>query len=115
MGSILSYFTKSSQLDDMTDLMPNTSNDEIISLGKETPTFPTTECIGKTRSDIIGLYGNPISETSSMGGFFARSYQEDYFLISSGRQQSLQRLEYKIDNSYKIVYLDSNNVVVRIF
>lgn len=112
MGSILSYFIKSSQLDDTIDFMPTTSNDAIISL--ETPTLPTTiEC--KTRSDIIDLYGNPISETPSTGGFFAKSYEEDCFLMGGGRQQFLQRLEFKIDNSRTIVYVDSNDAVVRIF
>jgi hypothetical protein len=75
-----------------------------------------TGTICKTKEDFINKYGNPTTITKQSDGFFARSYKEDCFLVGGGRYRFAERLEYKIDdNSYKIIYIDIDRNVMKIF
>jgi len=73
-------------------------------------TSETTTEILKTRTDIIKAFGEPISETMNKTGFFAKLLAEDCFLIHA-REYFDTRLVF----TNKIVYLDADDNVMRIF
>jgi hypothetical protein len=68
----------------------------------------------KTRTDVIKVYGEPISETANEKGFFANSYEEDCFLARGGRKHFDKRLVFP-KSVNKVVYLDSDNNIMGIF
>lgn len=65
----------------------------------------------QTKEDVIKLLGEPTSQTNNNDAFFAHSYQEDCFLAGGGRYRFDQRLEWKNENKYVVVYLIGNKVI----
>ena len=63
---------------------------------------------------MIEQYGNPSDEISSSEAFYARSYQEDCALMGGLRHKADSRLEFKLENRVKVVYL-KNNIVIKEF
>lgn len=73
----------------------------------------------KTRNDVIEAFGEPTSETTNEQGFFVFSFAEDCFLMGGGRARLAKRLVFAADkdttSKSKVVYLDSENNVIKIF
>lgn len=81
-------------------------------------TEQTTEEMMMTRNDVIKLCGDPISEKRDGERFEPISLDENYFLFAGGkfgRGIFDKRLEFPEGKLCKVVYLDSDDNVIRIF
>lgn len=65
----------------------------------------------KTKQDLEPFLKSPHKCYSSLNGFCAHSYQEDCFLVGGGRDAYTDRIEWKDNSHYLVIYLDGDSIL----